>query len=69
MDMKILIDGQSVKKHFRPQDWSTCEVDVDAVTVPNNNSIILKNDPYDGSDYDLKPYIRGGAVTYDVDIS
>ena len=67
--MNISIDKNLYTRYFRSQDWSECSVNDDAVTLPNNNSIILKNNPYDGDDYDMKPYIRGGAISYNVDIS
>ena len=67
--MAITVDGSKYNRYFRPQDWSQCSVSADAVRLPNNNSILMKNNPYDGSDYDFQPYIRGGAISYNVDIS
>jgi hypothetical protein len=37
--------------------------------VPNNNSILLKKSPGDEIYNAYKPFVRGGAISFDVDIS
>jgi hypothetical protein len=34
-----------------------------------NNSILIKNQEYEGHEYAYKPYVRGGAIQYTVDLS
>ena len=37
--------------------------------VSSNNSVLLKTEPYAGHEYAYKPYLRGGAIEYTVDLS
>ena len=68
---KITQDGSSKNLYFRSQDWSSAELDQNKsrIKVPENNSILLKNQEYEGYNYAYKPYVRGGAIQYTVDLS
>ena len=68
---KITKDGNSDDKYFRSQDWTDAPVDQSdrRVQVKNNNSLLIKNQEFDGYEYAYKPYIRGGAIEYTVDLS
>ena len=68
---KITKDGNSDTKSVRSQVWTTSPVDQNdrRVTVNNNNSVLIKNQAFDGYEYAYKPYIRGGAIEYTVDLS
>mgnify|MGYP001180543877 CR=1 FL=1 len=65
------VDGNDRNMHFRSQDWSTVDVHADGrgISVPNNNYVLIKADPYDGADYAFRPWLRGGAFEYTVDLS
>lgn len=39
------------------------------IYVRNNNNLMLKNREWDGEEYTFKPYMKGGHVTFDVDLS
>lgn len=39
------------------------------VHVPNNNSILIKDMEWDGQEFAFKPYLKGGALEYTVDLS
>ena len=68
---KITKDGNSDDKYFRSQDWTDAPVDQSdtRVQVKNNNSLLIKNQAFEGYEYAYKPYIRGGAIEYTVDLS
>ena len=68
---KITKDGNSDDKYFRSQDWTDAPVDQSdtRVQVKNNNSLLIKNQEFEGYEYAYKPYIRGGAIEYTVDLS
>jgi hypothetical protein len=57
--------------YYKSQPWSstTSENGNRQVNIPNNNNIFIKSSPYDGTTYAEKPYIRGGAIQYTVDLS
>jgi hypothetical protein len=69
--MKIKVDGNERMVYARSQEWSNIETSMSdtCVTVPNNNSMMIKRMDYDGADYALKPWVRGGAISYNVDLS
>ena len=69
--LKITKDGNSDDKYFRSQDWTDAPLDLGGtrVAVKTNNSLLIKNQAYDGYEYAYKPYIRGGAIEYTVDLS
>jgi hypothetical protein len=69
--MTVHVDGSIRTMHFRSQDWSTIEVDEDnnRVHVPNNNSMLIKKNPYEGENYAFTPYLRGGSIEFTVDLS
>ena len=56
-DFNIKVDESEVGAFGRSQEWSSLDVDQadSRVTIPNNNSMWLKRDPYDGADYAWKP--------------
>jgi hypothetical protein len=66
----VNVDGNDTTKYYRSQDWSSTEQDmVSRVHVSSNNSILLKDNEYEGYEYTFKPFIRGGAIQYTVDLS
>jgi hypothetical protein len=67
----ITQDGSTSTLYFRSQDWSSTEQDMDGsrVKISPNNSILLKISEFEGYEYAYKPYIRGGAIEYDVDFA
>jgi hypothetical protein len=65
----ITVDGSTKTLYYRSQDWSSAETNQSSVKVSSNNSILLKDQEYEGHEYAYKPYIRGGAIEYNVDLS
>ena len=72
-ELTIKVDGNEDVKHFKSQSWSSVtQSNVGSVNVANNNNIFIKQNPFDDTNdtsYAMKPYIRGGAVSFDVDLS
>jgi hypothetical protein len=69
LELPIIKDGSEDILYYRSQDWSETWADGKRVSVPNNNSILLKSNAYDGDTMAYKPRIRGGALEYTVDLS
>ena len=67
----ITQDGGQTNLHYRYQDWHQSSQDMSGseMMVSSNNSIVLKISPFEGFEYAYKPYIRGGAIEYTVDLS
>ena len=65
----ITVDGSAKNLYYRSQDWSSADQDVPGrVNVSSNNAILLKHNEFEGHEYAYKPYIRGGAIEYTVDL-
>ena len=70
-EFPFTLDGTSETLHYRYQDWhqTTSDMSGSEMKVSSNNSVLLKKSPYEGYEYAYKPYIRGGAIEYTVDLS
>ena len=72
-DMQIKVDGNERMVYARSQEWNSQNIETSmgdtCVTVPNNNSMMIKRMDYEGADYALKPWVRGGAISYNVNLS
>lgn len=68
-EYNITLDGASSTLHYRNQDWAESEMSSSGLNISSNNSVLLKQSPYEGHEYAFKPYIRGGAIEYTVDLS
>lgn len=69
IDWPIKIDGTETMKHFQALSTSQGQVEGYELTVKNNSAMFLKNSMDDGMAAVYKPGVRGGSVSYDVDLS
>ena len=67
----ISVDGSDRNMVFQSKSFSNAFVDEAGrrINVENNNSVFLRNSESTTADAAFKPYIRGGAISYDVDLS
>ena len=65
----IDIDGNTITKYLSTKEWSTAETMESSLTISGNNSLFLRDTEDHSSASIFKPTIRGGSISYDVDVS
>ena len=67
----IDVDGSDKSLYFKSQSFSSAYLDENGnrINIENNNSVFLKTSENSSMDFAFKPYIRGGAISYDVDLT
>ena len=69
-DFPIEVDGTPQVKYFSSRQTSAATVNGNQMDVASNNAIFLKNSMGDDLISDMfKPYLRGGSISYEVDLS
>ena len=72
IEFNIREDNNPKTAFVRSQEWSTLipkNDDKTAIKIPMNNSMMIKKKGFDGPEYAWKPWVRGGAISYTVDLS
>jgi len=68
---KVVVDGSVSNKYVRSLNFSSVAYDDEKfhMYVRNNNNLMIKNREWDGEEYAFKPYLKGGHITFEVDLS
>ena len=65
----VAIDGASKELYSYSKKWSSAAFDKDAIQINGNNSLPLQRSKSSGDGATLKPIVRGGSISYDVNVS
>jgi hypothetical protein len=71
MALNMVKDGNDYPDGYfvRSQDWSTATVQDKTLTIGGNNSMAIQLSQTEDVAANFKPYVRGGSIQYDVNLS
>ena len=68
--IEAIKDGSSMDLYWeKHSDWIDAYPNNGGLVLGMNSNVFIHDYPYDGQYWAFKPYVRGGSVEYDVDVS